>query len=79
MHGPALATILAAALASGCVATTAPNVSETRAAVCPRPMNAAELTRAADALDALPRGADLNYIAAQLERLDDGSRICRGR
>ena len=61
---------------SACV--TAPNVSETRAAVCPRPMSASELTRAADAIDALPRGADLNFIAAQLERLDDGARICRG-
>ena len=57
---------------------SAPTVSETRAAVCPRPMTGAELTRAADALDRLPRGADLDYIAAQLERLDDGAQICRG-
>ena len=53
-------------------------VSETRAAVCPRPMNAAELTRAADALDRLPRGRDLDFLAGQLERLNDGARICRG-
>ena len=72
-----LATVaMLATLLTGCV--TAPNVSETRAAVCPRPMTSAELTRAADALDRLPRGADLNFIAAQLERLDDGARICRG-
>jgi len=79
MHKPItmLATVATLAMSlQGCV--TAPTVSETRAAVCPRPMTSAELTRAADALDALPRGADLDFIAAQLERLNDGARICRG-
>ena len=73
----AIAAMLAM-FATGCVSVQAPTVSETRAAVCPRPMTGAELTRAADALDRLPRGADLDYIAAQLERLDDGAQICRG-
>ena len=73
-----LATVAMLAMSlAGCV--TAPNVSETRAAVCPRPMTSAELTRAADALDRLPRGGDLDFLAAQLERLDDGAAICRGR
>lgn len=62
--------------AAGCV--TAPSVTETRASVCPRPMNATELRRAADALDALPRGASLDYLAQQLDRLDVAARICRG-
>lgn len=72
-----LATVaMLALLLTGCV--TAPNVNETRAAVCPTPMTQAQRLRAADALDALPRGADLDYIAAQLERLNDGAEICRG-
>ena len=75
-----LATVAMLAMwQAGCVSVQAPNVSETRAAVCPRPMTAAELRRAADAIDALPRGADLDFLAVQLERLDDGARICRGR
>ena len=81
MHKPRTMLAIAGLLmmsATGCVSVQAPNVSETRAAVCPRPMTSAELTRAADALDRLPRGRDLDFIAEQLERLDDGARICRG-
>ena len=70
MHRPITMLAIAGLLmmsATGCV--TAPTVTETRA----------ELTRAADALDRLPRGRDLDFLAAELERLDDGARICRGR
>ena len=82
MHKPITMLAIAGLLTlfvTGCVSVQAPTVSETRAAVCPRPMTGAELTRAADALDALPRGRDLDFLAGQLERLDDGARICRGR
>ena len=81
MHRPittlAIAGLLMMSL-TGCVSVQAPNVSEAREAVCPRPMTGAELTRAADALDRLPRGGDLDFLAGQIERLDDGARICRG-
>lgn len=72
-----LATVAVLAISlQGCV--TAPNVSETRAAVCPRPMTSGELVRASDAIDRLPGGRDLDFLAGQLERLDDGAQICRG-
>jgi len=41
-------------------------------------MTSGELVRAADAIDRLPGGKDLDFLAGQLERLDDGARICRG-
>jgi hypothetical protein len=46
--------------------------------MCPTPLSGAQLVRIADALDRLPPGPDLDLVAAQLERLDDGARICRG-
>lgn len=73
----AIVAMLAMSL-PGCVSvpTSPPTVSETRAAVCPRPLSRSELLRVADALEALPPGDDLDVIAHHLERLDDGARIC---
>jgi len=74
----AVIAALPAMFLAGCVATTAPTVTETRAAVCPTPMTQAQRVRASDAIDVLPAGRELDFLAGQLERLDDGSRICRG-
>lgn len=70
--------MLATSLA-GCVsAQGTTTVREARAALCPLPLSDAELLRAADALDHLPAGDDTDALAAYLDRLDEGARICRG-
>lgn len=45
------------------------------AAACPQPLSPAALTRAADLLDRHP---DAAAVIADLDRLDEGARICRG-
>lgn len=46
------------------------------APACPAPLSAAQLTRAADYLDAHP---DAVAIIGDLDRLDRAARICRGQ
>ena len=66
-------------LPAACVSFPSVTVSDTARAICPTPLTAVQSLRVADALDRLPPGDDLDVIAAQLERLDDGARLCRGQ
>jgi hypothetical protein len=54
------------------------SVDEARG-LCPTPLTASQALRIADALDNLPPGSDLDALATELERLNDGARICRGQ
>jgi hypothetical protein len=63
---------------SACAGVQSVTVSEVSRAICPTPLTAPQALRIADALDSFPPGDDLDFIAGQLERLDDGARICRG-
>lgn len=70
--------LLAMSLAGCVTAQGTTTVPEARAALCPQPLTRDELLRAADALDHLPAGEDLDALAGYLDRLDEGARICRG-
>jgi hypothetical protein len=81
MIKPAMTLSIAALLLTwlaGCVSVPNVTVSEVSRAICPTPLTASQALRIADALDRLPPGDDLDVIATQLERLNDGARICRG-
>jgi hypothetical protein len=71
--------VLLLMLPAACVSVPNVTVSDTARAICPSPISPARALRIADALDQLPPGDDLDVIAAELERLDDGARICRGQ
>ena len=45
------------------------------ASACPQPLSPAALRRAADHLDRHPDAAE---VIADLDRLDEGARVCRG-
>jgi hypothetical protein len=75
---PLIAALLLMSVA-GCVSVPSVAVSDTARAICPTPLTASQALRIADALDNLPPGDDLDAIAEQLERLDDGARICKGQ
>jgi hypothetical protein len=62
-----------------CVSVPSATVSDTARAICPTPLTATQALRIADALDNLPPGSDLDALAIQIERLDDGARLCRGQ
>jgi hypothetical protein len=65
-------------LLQGCVSRQGTiSVDEARG-LCPTPLTAPQALRIADALDNLPPGSDLDALAIQLERLNDGARLCRG-
>jgi hypothetical protein len=64
---------------AGCATGQSVTVSDTARAICPTPLTTTQALRIADALDALPPGDDLDFLATQLERLDDAARLCRGQ
>ena len=65
---------VAISAASGGDARRAEILRQVRA-ICPQPMTAAELTRAADWLDGHP---DAYWLVGRLDIMDRQSRICRG-
>lgn len=69
-----LSVALPVLLLAGC-ATRPATVVEVQK-ICPVPLTADELNKAADAIDALPAGEPLDYLAGLVERLDEAAVEC---